>query len=288
MRDLNYQLKQLCLSNVDGGYATLVNRHRILQLAAHQLHELGYRKMCSKSLKPKHVDALLELWKGQNLATGTVKNRLSVLRWWANKVDKRSVIAKHNDHYRIDRRVYVTNGSKAVILTAESLAQVKDPHIRMSLALQAAFGLRREEALKFQPSYADRGDHLALKPAWTKGGRPRMIPIRTERQRALLQCAHRLAGRGSLIPPNRSYVQQLRLYERHTARAGLSKLHGLRHQYAQSRYHTLTGWAAPAVGGPTSKDLTPAQKALDREARIIISHELGHEREQITAVYLGR
>ena len=30
------------------------------------------------------------------------------------------------------------------------------------------------------------------------------------------------------------------------------------------------------------------QKAIDREARLTISSELGHEREQVTAIYLGR
>ena len=35
-------------------------------------------------------------------------------------------------------------------------------------------------------------------------------------------------------------------------------------------------------------DLTPAQRALDEAARQIISRELGHERSQVTAVYLGR
>jgi len=53
-------------------------------------------------------------------------------------------------------------------------------------------------------------------------------------------------------------------------------------------YQDLTGWTAPVAGGPTANDLTPVQKALDRQARLTISRELGHEREQITAVYLGR
>jgi hypothetical protein len=63
---------------------------------------------------------------------------------------------------------------------------------------------------------------------------------------------------------------------------------GLRHAYAQQRYVELTGWKAPAAGGPLSKTLTPEQRDQDREVRLIISKELGHEREQITAVYLGR
>lgn len=163
-----------------------------------------------------------------------------------------------------------------------------DEHVRMSLRLQRAFGLRREEAIKFIPGYADQGDHLLLKASWTKGGKERTVPIRTTEQRELLDRAHRLAGRGSLIPGSRSYVEQLRIYEGQTLRAGLSQLHGLRHTYAQQRYEELTGWKAPVAGGPNSNSFTPKQRDKDKDVRLIISHELGHEREQITTVYLGR
>ena len=50
----------------------------------------------------------------------------------------------------------------------------------------------------------------------------------------------------------------------------------------------MTGWACPARGGPMSRQLTPAQKAIDRETRETISHEMGHGREQITAAYPRR
>ena len=91
-----------------------------------------------------------------------------------------------------------------------------------------------------------------------------------------------------MIPSGRTYVEQVKLYERQTAAAGLHKLHGLRHAYAQTRYKELTGWASPAAGGKPSAQLTWEEKALDREARMTISGELGHVREQIAAVYLGR
>ena len=127
-----------------------------------------------------------------------------------------------------------------------------------------------------------------LKASWCKGGREREIPIRTARQREVLDQAHRLVRRGSMIPSGRSYVEQVKLYERQTAAVGLHKLHGLRHAYAQERYKELTGWEPPVAGGKPSAKLTREEKALDREARMTISRELGHEREQITAVYLGR
>jgi hypothetical protein len=55
-------------------------------------------------------------------------------------------------------------------------------------------------------------------------------------------------------------VQQLRIYEGNTLRAGLSNMHGLRHTYAQNRYEELTDWKAPAAGGPKAKTLTPEQQ----------------------------
>jgi len=139
-----------------------------------------------------------------------------------------------------------------------------------------------------------------LKASWTKGGKTREVPLETDAQREALALAHRIAGRGSLIPPEHTYVEQLRIYERQSANAGLSKLHGLRHQYAQARYRTLTelfaethhieggGWSAPADGGPSRSELSRAQLEIDQSVRMQISRELGHEREQISTIYLGR
>lgn len=288
MRDLNYQLKQLCDRNRDGSYATRNDRERILSLIATQLRELGYRHLQINSLKPKHIEALLARWLAAGIASGTLKNRLSALRWWAEKVDKQNVIARNNDAYGIAHRVHVTNVSKAQVLDADKLARVSDPYTALSLRLQAAFGLRREESIKINPAWADTGDVLRLKDSWTKGGKAREIPIRTLEQRTLLDEAKRLAGSASLIPAELRYRDQLNRFKAQCAKVGIHHVHGLRHQYAQTRYATLTGWHSPAAGGPTSKQLTPQQRAIDTQARQIISIEMGHQRIQITAVYLGR
>jgi integrase len=288
VRRLNYQLKQLCKHNRDGSYGTQVQRERVLTLIANQLHELGYTQMHAKSLKPKHVEALARYWLDSNVAAGTMKNRMSALRWWADKVNKRHVVARSNDHYGLPRRQYANGANRARALNTEQLERITDPHVRMSLELQQAFGLRREESIKLRPVTADRGDTLWLKPSWTKGGRAREIPIRTEAQREVLDRARDLVGSGSLIPGHKTYVQQLRLYEGQCIRAGLSKMHGLRHAYAQRRFGEIAGFKTPIAGGPKRFALSADQRALDRQARAVISAELGHDREQITTVYLGR
>ncbi len=101
----------------------------------------------------------------------------------------------------------MSDESKAKQVDRTDLERVRDPHVRMSLELQQAFGLRREEAIKFSPSYADRGDCLVLKDTWTKGGKAREIPVRTPVQREVLDPRPPLGGigfpdpEGSQLPP---------------------------------------------------------------------------------------
>jgi integrase len=287
MDDLTHTLRELCYRNRDGSHATQRDRLRILMLASRQLREAGFRQMRATSLKGRHVDLLVERWQREGLTAGTLKNRVAHLRWWAEKVGKAGVIPPDNVHLAIPERQFVTNEDKSRNLDGK-LERVSDPYVRMSLTLQEAFGLRREESIKFQPRYADRGDCIALKGSWTKGGRPRLVPITTAEQRAVLNQARQLAGGGSLIPPHKTYIQQRNTYDGQCKAAGLSRMHGLRHHYAQARYEALTGWKCPAAGGPVARALTPAQRMLDFLARQTISEELGHERPQITAVYLGR
>jgi hypothetical protein len=71
----------------------------------------------------------------------------------------------------------------------------------------------------------------------------------------------------ALIPAQKTDIQQRHTYDGQCKAAGLSHMHGLRHRYAQARYEALTGWKAPAAGGPSARTLTPAERALDEAAR---------------------
>lgn len=287
MKDLNYQLMRLCRANRDGSFSTQATRRRILDRIANQLHELGYKHMQAKSLKPKHIEALVSHWKDQGLSVGTLKNLLSGLRWWAKHIGKPDIIPKGNDAFDIGQRSQLGAKSKAWELKEARLEKISDPYVRLSLRLQAAFGLRREEAIKFRPNYAIKADHIKLKASWTKGGRARTVPIRTDEQRQVLEEVRKLARGGALIPPDKNYEEQLHRYERQIRDAGIKNPHGLRHAYAQRRYEEMTGWKAPVDGGPASKSLTIEQRALNEGARETISRELGHGRASITRTYLG-
>lgn len=287
MDALAYDLKNLTSRTAEGSYATRAVRQRGLQAIARELRGMGYKLSAATGIKPKHVDALLSNWKERGLTDGTLKNRMGWLRWWAAAVRKSSILLPTNEDYGIGQRERF-RGDRSVRLDPDKLARVPDPLVRMSLQLQAAFGLRREEAIKFRVAYADRGDRLILKPSWTKGGRYREIPLTHPRQREILDRLRAQVGDRALIPDGMTYRDQLQRYKHGIVVAGMGRGHGLRHAYAQWRYKVLTGLPCPARGGAPAGQMDAERRARDLWARELIAEELGHGRIDVTDAYLGR
>jgi len=275
-------------NNKDGSYRTQADRRRSLIHTAKTLHQLGYKLDSLRSMKQRHIIALVRHWQQQNDSAGSIKNRMSHLRWLVTKFNKANVLPS-NDQLGIAKRVYISNRDKSRTLSEADLNVIRDPLMRQSLKAQKLFGLRLEESLKIQPYLADAGDSLYIKKSWAKGGRERSIPILTEAQRTWLAEAKQLVQHKShsLIPANTTYKTYRKRFEQACHRAGITHRHGLRHLYAQERYTALTGWMPPVKGGPARNQLSKEQIAKVRVARLQISGELGHTRIDIMSIYIG-
>lgn len=287
MDALAYDLKNLTLKGGDGSFLTRKQRHRGLQLMARELAGLGYKLPGASSLKPKHITALVESWKGAGLNAGTLRNRMGWLRWWAEQVRKTSVLPRDNAALGIEART-VWKGDRTENITKRAdIEALPEEWMRLAVRLQLGFGLRLEESLKFQPGTADKGAFVALQAGWCKGGRARTIPLTMERQRDLLDDVHTGCGLRSIIPPEMSYIQARKALEKATAALGIRNMHRHRHWYAQRRYEALAGFPCPAKGGKTYQNMSRAERATDYRARLAVSRELGHNRVSITDAYLG-
>ena len=284
MNDLAHDLITMCRRNRDGSHSTQAVRQRGLIAVAKDLQAIGFKPIRARNIKPKHVFKLIEYWQAQGIKSGTLKNRMGWIRWWTKKVNKASILPRTNKELGIEAKRRCRQ-SKAQPLSSNK--KLPDQRMQLVLELMDKFGLRFEEALKLRPGLADQKTVLKLKPSWTKGGRGRDVPIRTKEQRKLLNRIAKVAGSGSLIPPNKSYIQFRKAMENELFKSGIKNVHGLRHQYVQTRYKELTGWACPYAGGPSSHELTEAERVLDRQVRLLISEEIGHSRVEITKVYLG-
>jgi site-specific recombinase XerC len=287
MDDLSRSLKTLCSHSGEGSFGTRALRQRGLSAMAEELREMGYKLPDARSLRGKHVTALVSRWKAGGISDQTIRNRLTWVRWWAHQVGKTGLLPRDNTTFGLAERGRFS-GNRAAPLDAATKAKVTDERVLLALQLQAAFGLRREEALKFRPAVGDKGTHIALQASWCKGGRYREIPVHSDRHRALLDQMRAVVGDGSLIGNGRNFYQAVKHYDNQVIRDGIGNPHKLRHEYAQRRYLQLTGWKCPAAGGRSADQMTPAEQKRDYRARMEISHELGHGRIDVTDTYLGR
>ncbi len=154
-------------------------------------------------------------------------------------------------------------------------------------------GLRRREAALLDLNLArDQASQLGRVNiiAGTKGGRgrsvDRWVPI-PDPAKAAIDLAVKAAGEGSKLIPDHLSLAQWLSYVSKAWRAVanplvLGTLRDLRAAYACDRYRQLTHAPAPAVAGVRTAD-----KTLDRAARKTLSQELGHERIDVLAAYVG-
>ena len=118
-------------------------------------------------------------------------------------------------------------------------------------------------------AFPQRGVYSLVQPVMAP-----VYPVKAAED-TLLSVAQGLGvGAFKATPTYRDYLQHFR---HECARAGIHAFHGHRHFYAQDRHQELTGWACPARGGPTSKQLTPEQKARFEE---LLKHPLHRQDQQ--------
>ena len=295
LRSAKFSINELVKKTKSYSFASQADMRHMLLRCIKDLHQLGFKIGHIKGLQSKHIYVLVALWKTQNKNTATIKNYMSKLRRTALLLDDLKLIKSSNDDYNISKRSYIPTHNKAIHNI--DLATCIDPYIRLSLEGQSLFGLRREESMKFTLSKAWQGnDTIKILPSWTKGGVGRVLVITNAEQIEWLNKVKNLVKSGeSLIPKDRSYKQHLHYYQKQITQMSLSKLHGLRHAYAQNRYYELTlamdphkkGWNAPLAGGPQKKQLSSEQKEIDLKARYILTRELGHSRSAIVKIYVG-
>lgn len=121
----------------------------------------------------------------------------------------------------------------------------------------------------------------------TKGGRARTVPVYLDSQHRAIETAAAVQdGDQSMVPPSQSWSQWrnggLRDGREILKQHGMTGYHDLRAAYACDRYAVLAGCLAPVCRqSPLPEDID------DQDARQTISRELGHNRVEIVAAYIG-
>ena len=113
-------------------YTTFSDRTQRLESMTKELHQLGYEPTHIKRIKPKHIDILVKHWKDSGASVGTIKNRMSDLRFVCSELNRGNVV-RSNDEYQIGKRSYVPTENKAI--RSPKLDKITDDHIRCAVEL---------------------------------------------------------------------------------------------------------------------------------------------------------
>lgn len=247
--------------------------------------------------KENHLKALFKLWEERGYSPKTIDCKVSVLRIFSSWIDKPGMLGKSSKyssdpHFKVEHcatRDHSWSGNGVEILQKFREVYFTDVYVGIQLELQLAYALRAAEAWKMKPYVCDQRDNLNV--TWgTKGGRPRQVPIKTTYQREVLEYAKTLTSEnGSMIPTK--YTERAwraRFYKvcraNGISRASKITPHGLRHEYANNLFETLSGVLSPIRR--TAADATP-KKETDAFARTVVAEHLGHSRPAITNAYIG-
>ena len=270
--------------SVDGpGYndARQIDRQTLNDYAAHLRQQINQGGLCIATAQNRlsSVNRTLAALRGDQEVRIISPSQALGLR----RSNVRTRAPDGQDHHHVQRVLQV-------------LVEQKHARVAAIVMLARTTGMRlREAVLADLPRLhreAERLGRINIQDG-TKGGRsgasaPRWI-IATEQVKAALQFAREASPAGSrnLLYRAESYavlLQQAVLTAREILhRHGLKGFHELRAAYACERYEQLTGHAAPVNGGHCYR-IAPD---LDRQVRLQISLELGHNRIDVVSAYIG-
>jgi integrase len=274
----------------------LSSLEELIKVGKYEIHSIY-------SLKEKHIEWFISRWIEKKLTYGTIANKLSYLKALAIWLRKPNII-KDLDSYPqlkvLPKRTGVADVDKSwsskdidVRELIEKVARF-DKYVGIQLALQLAYGLRRQESMMLIPASAFmevNGQRLLLIDRGAKGNRERVVKryLDDDADMRIFELAKLLSNdkTGSTIPSHKSLDQWINYYKSVMKKFGITKdelgvtSHGLRHQFLNDLYEVLTGVPSAARGG----EMPPID--LHKLAQLEVSKMAGHNRPGISNAYIS-
>lgn len=243
-----------------------------------------YRLQKIANIQPKHIYAYVEYMQRKGMAASTVKTDLAAIRYYYDQIPSASGFIPHNDLLNLEKRAFGgvdrTWNIKEYIDMVEQARSLRQDRIAYVMTLGRYGGLRIHEALRVDTAAAEMAIKTGRLHVKGKNGRQRDIPLRTE-VRTVLEETLKNINRGDklfvlagekthlVIKLIQNFIVRHREKFAGPNRQSNMTFHGLRHTYAAEEY-----------AARLSKGMS------EYRARIEVSELLGHERDDVTRIYI--
>lgn len=242
----------------------------------------GLQKIAN--ISGKHLANYVRHMQKNNLSASTIKTDLAAIRFWHDQVPQAKHRLPENDAFDLERRKLRGNDRAWTEKEFAYMLSVAEEHQRgdyaAAMALARYLGLRIHEVFRIDAAAARealRNGFLTIKG---KGGKIRSIPCSPESEQVLRKhLVHTIPGLKLLLPMGKKTHHAIKELQQFIADhrplrcgdlpdIGIS-IHGLRHMFAVEAYQKLRG-----------------QGVSDEVAKLQVSRWLGHERMEVTEIYL--
>ena len=281
---LEAQLDKIARHNRQGSYRTKERYYMAMKRFCHFLAE-EYRLQKLSNISGKHLIAYVLWMQEKELSASTIKTDLAAIRFFHDKIGDAKYSLPNNSELgtQLERRRF--GDTDRTWSTAEfnrmlELASDNDGYL-LAFHLARYAGLRIHECFRIDTAIARQAIRERTITIKGKGGKIRTVPINQQIVSALERCFETTPTGSKLlvsddVPTDKAInqLQQFILRNRDTVQDTDSDrpltFHGLRHTYAAEKYRQL---------------ITDGFSELD--AHLTVSKLLGHERADVTNIYLA-
>ncbi len=278
------QAEKVYRHNRQGSYRTKI---RYFEAYKRFLRFVGeeYHLQKISNISGKHLAAYVDYMKEKNHAASTIKTDLAAIRFWQDQVPGSKYRLPQNGEFELKRRKFGgvdrtwSVGELNRMIT--ECWEARHDEYAACLVLARFAGLRLHEVLRIDTAIARAALKNGIIRIKGKGGKIREVPInenvRTTLEKYLKQT---LPGEKLFVPHGKpthlvkTEIQQFIAKHRDQVKDEDSTkpmtFHGLRHTCAAEWYKQFR-----------------ANGMTDREAKRRVSKLLGHEREDVTRIYLA-
>lgn len=278
------QAQKLYRHNRQGSYKT---RERYFEAYKRFLKFVGYEYKLQKlaNISGKHLSGYISYMQNIGYSAATIKTDLAAIRFWHDQIPVAKYVLPGNCEFCLERRKFLGDDKTWSVgelnrMIAECWKAGREDYVAMLILARYA-GLRLHEALRIDTAMAKKAIKDGIITVKGKGGKIREVPInesiKIEFEKLLKVTS---PGQKLFVSPDKAThivkteFQQFILKNRRNAadenRTSPLTFHGLRHTYAAEMYKLLV---------ESGKD--------EHTAKLELSRLLGHEREDVTNIYLA-
>ena len=280
---LEAQLNKIARHNRQGSYRTKERYYMAMKRFCHFLAD-EYHLQKLSNISSKHLVAYVLWMQEKGLSASTIKTDLAAIRFFHDKISNAKNTLPSNAELGVELERRRFGDTDRTWSTAEftrmlELASDNDGYL-LAFHLARYAGLRIHECFRIDLAIARQAIREHAITIKGKGGKIRTVPINQQIISALEKCLETTPTGSKLLVPDDvptdkaiNQLQQFVLRNREAVQDPDSNrpltFHGLRHTYATEKYRQLI-----------------ADGFSELDAHLTVSRLLGHERADVTNIYL--